>query len=482
GLPQAEFNLVKQKKKNLYTVEGFMTLPTSTLTIPECLTQLENWATINGIPLEIDIYDSPKTELIIKITQLLTKRGYKQDASDLILNTRRRIQSGQSTSWLKLGSWHRTVQHLDIGTDPAELFKNHIQFDDLQSIAIRLNLPPSQINVKDLVYTPGIHYRLGFIHKAHLKHIIDAWPRNADLSLLDREIVREVQQGKNIKQISLSLDKSPRQVTQRLRFLETIRKVRRKFPGTLGLEECLWIPFETGLDEIVIPTIEKRSDRALLVLISTFLKCNIPLTITQLSKFFGLTKEEIVTLKSRLIADEQVIEGYFLEGVEEIQLTSSNTPDFLTIDQTDVELGQEDEELVSSNLRIDLLPAKDPVTKLHLTPLVMGDASLIPTEREPPGSETWIVFWDGVPVGYLLKIPKKMRNIDYELDIRITMNKASIPIISGTIENMITLMRAWYNQEGSIKSINGLSAIDKHWKPLHFLIESLGIEINASKE
>ncbi|MHA2171995.1 MAG: hypothetical protein ACXAB7_19155, partial [Candidatus Kariarchaeaceae archaeon] len=61
-------------------------------------------------------------------------------------------------------------------------------------------------------------------------------------------------------------------------------------------------------------------------------------------------------------------------------------------------------------------------------------------------------------------------------------NNASIPIISGTIENMITLMRAWYNQEGSIKSINGLSATDKHWKPLHFLIESLGIELNASKE
>ncbi len=201
------------------------------------------------------------------------------------------------------------------------------------------------------------------------------------------------------------------------------------------------------------------------------LKNNIPLNNSQLSRFFGLTTEEILQIKNYLLVKEKLIDGYFLDGESEIQLTIPTTIDIIDMDE--VKTTEDDYQSVVQ--RVDLVPEKDPLAIFHLTPLVMSDQSLIPSDRQVIGTRTWMILWDGIPAGYILKIPEKAGMPDYNMDIRLAKNLTTLPVISGAVQKFVEYMRSWYGEEGKLNSINGSAPRDRKWEALRFFFESIGI-------
>jgi hypothetical protein len=473
GLPQAEFNFRKQKDKKV-SIEEFRRLPTAELEIPELLTELEDWGRLNSISLDINVRNNPLVDIAVDTTKLLLERGYKLDKTDLVLRSRRMMKGRTSLTWSKLSHWHRTVQEFNSSKSPYSLLEHFTQLDDVQSISSRLNVSPKEVTFDNVIYCPGIHYRMGFVPKSKIHLLVAGWPKTPKIRLLDREIMRVIDEFPTANIISSKLGKPVSTIVKRLRYLETVRLIRRQLPGFLDITSCQWIPFLTDLPDDLPMDLEEKSIPALTSLFESILANNVPLTISQLSRYFGLTKEEINVIKRDIEKRGGIIEGYFLEGEKEVQLTLPDTLDILNAKVQEEELPEND---FSSFQRVDLVPETDPLTVYHLNPLLLSDPTLLPTERQPANSETWLIFWDGIPAGYILKIPRDMEHDKYELEIRVAKNMSNETVISGIIQKMATFMRSWYQAMVKIRSINGLSITDKKWENIHFLIQSLDIEL-----
>ena len=111
---------------------------------------------------------------------------------------------------------------------------------------------------------------------------------------------------------------------------------------------------------------------------------------------------------------------------------------------------------------------------LHLHPLLMRYPQLQPKTRVDPNAIYYSIFWDGIPSGFLIKIPRLMGTVDYDIEIYLRDEMHSNPVLSGIIQKLVNSSREWYNDELAIKSINGINPRDQKYSSLHFLIESLG--------
>ncbi|MHA2252383.1 MAG: hypothetical protein ACXAD7_18600 [Candidatus Kariarchaeaceae archaeon] len=479
GLPQAEFNLRRKTKSRIYKIEALQSLSTANLDLSEIQNSIQQWADERGITIEITMQNIPVSKLIMSTIQMLVDRGYAIEDKDLVLRTHKVVKKSQSITWDVLGSWHKKKQEFGSKATTQELLLKFVQFDDIQSIAYRMNIPPSELDLKDIVFIAGIHYRLGFVHKKHIRQIVAGWPRIARPTMLDRDILREVNDPVALNQLVLRLGRASSEILRRLRYLEGVRLIRRKIPGDLDITKCSWISFQSDLPDIGSLITDNRSLASIAELLENILANNIPLTINQLSRFFGITADQIEPIKNELLKNSKIIEGYFLEGEAELQLSLPSILDIIEM-KSDILVDndeEEDEEPASTVFRVDIVPESDPLTIYHLNPLILSDKNLFPSERQSLNSETWMILWDGIPIGYLVKINTRSGMIDYDIDIRIIQQMATIPVLSGVIQKMISLMRSWYNIEGKIRSINNEPISNRKWEPLHFLIQSLGINL-----
>lgn len=236
------------------------------------------------------------------------------------------------------------------------------------------------------------------------------------------------------------------------------------------MDNCLWIRFDEDLPKYAKPAGGKAAMASVGTFLIKVLETNPPLIKEQLSRFLGMTIRELEPLLRQYLKTGRIQEGYFLAAVTDIQYTLPEVLD--TLIATDIDLEEQ-----SAVNRVDILPLSDPYASLHLPPLVLADPSIQPTQRYTDDAEQWMISWDGIPVGYFIKQPTTQQLLDYELDLKITQEMITTPIIAGALQKIVTLFRTWYGDEGKICTINSTPASDRKWRDIHFLIESIGIEM-----
>ena len=190
GIPQAQFNLKKQGKSNQYIVKGFSRLLKTKRDLVEIESKLKEWAKNHNISLSIDFTDSPYASLTKKMISSLRKRGYVfQDGALSLLLDRKPALGYNPFSMKKLGTWYLDKQMFGSVLSASEVLHELIQLDDLNSLFVRLSSEISSIDLTNVIYTSGINYRLGFVHKDILPIIIKVWPREPKFNNIDHRIL-----------------------------------------------------------------------------------------------------------------------------------------------------------------------------------------------------------------------------------------------------------------------------------------------------
>jgi len=481
GIPQAEFDLDKTDGRNEYLVKNLSRFPTTNHELPNILSEIENWSKDRKIRVLTNQVDDELTAVIKDLLNLLHDRGYQVKKNRLVLDRQQQntephpnAENDEPSSilnWKVLGSWAKNRQFLDYDGTAAELLYHLGPLEDIRSIAYRLSRDPNVVDLTDVVYIPGINYRMAFVHVDHVEDIIRGWPKQVKFSFLDKKIMSCLQNPSTTDEIMQEVSESPITVKQRLRYLERARVIRKQLPGDLHFDHCSWILFDTDLPAYNKPIAGKRAMASVGTFMLLALESNPPLTKEQLSRYLGISIKELQSLLDAYLRRHKIIEGYFLADMTELQYTTAEVIDTIHPSEDDVE------DLAAVN-RVDLLPLSDPYAILHLPPLVLEDPTIQPKTQLPEQAEQWMICWDGQPVGYFIKQPTLQPLLDYELDLKITSSMVTTPIIAGALQKLVALFRTWYADEGLINSINGIKASDDHWKNIHFLIESIGIEMN----
>ena len=238
GLPQADFDLIKEGKSRSYKIKNFRRNSIATLSTPQILEQIEIWADNNKVKLLSPQLEGINTRLAKLFTHLLVKRGYKMEDDDLILNRTGGVQGKVSRDKIRshtfsrkiLNVWYRRKQHLSHisrGSVP-DLLVELIQLNEVDSICHRLGLPPSSFNYEGTTYTNGIFQNNGFIHNSYLPLIDRIWPKEVKLSILDEKLLSLLKEDNlRLSEIVESLDLSPSKTQIRINYLLSIRLIKK---------------------------------------------------------------------------------------------------------------------------------------------------------------------------------------------------------------------------------------------------------------
>lgn len=468
GIPQAQFNLKKQGKSNQYIVKGFNRLLKTKRNLAEIELKLKEWAKGQNIPISIDFTDSPYVSLTKKMIISLQKRGYVfQNGSLSLFLDRKQISGYNPFSMKNLGTWYLDKQMFSSILPAGEILHELIQLDDLNSLFIRLPSEISSLDLTNVIYTAGINYRLGFIHRDMLPVIIKAWPREPKLNNIDHQILQMLgTRPQSISQILSRIDQPRTMVLTRIRYLEQVRSIHRDLSMGFNTQSQIW--------KILDKTSNVGNEKSLNdigKIVCQILSTNPPLTINQLSRYLGLSFSEINDIKQELLRSDQVIEGYYFDLYKEIQLS---TPMVVNHIQEIMNSPPDKDELDS--IRIHLIPPTDPLVILHLSNLILSNKALELNTRIEPTTEIWMIMLDSYPCGYFLKIPSQLPLIDFEIEIRILPELVKIPVLSAVIDKLSYLNQLWMNDQLYLKSMNNIPTGTRKFEQLQFILNTVGIK------
>lgn len=470
GIPQAQFNLIRKGRSNQYLVSGFNRLLKNKRDLADIELKIKEWGKKQNISLSIDFTDSPYAILTKKIVNFLEKRGYVFQNGGLNLQ----LDSKQSSSYnpfsmKKLGRWYLDKQLFNTPLSTDEILHELIQFDDINSILVRLPEDASSIDFSNIIYTVGLNYRLGFIHKEILPIIIKGWPRETRYNSVDRQILQLLKsESYSTSQILTLIDQPRNKVQARIRYLEQMRSIHRDLSLGFNSNSQTWKILSIDDNYSTIKSLVDIGK-----IIKLILSTNPPLTIDQLSRLLGISFSEINQIKNDLIKAGQVIEGYFFDLYQEIQLS---TPQVINDIQEIMDSSEERDEIDDLvGPEIQLVPQSDPLAILHLSNLILGNKSLEIKSRIDPSSEIWMVMWNSLPSGYILKIPSQESLIDFNIEIRVISELNKISVLSLIIDNLAFLSQFWNNCQLYLIAINESPVTERKFERLHFILDTVGI-------
>jgi DNA-binding Lrp family transcriptional regulator len=473
-IPQAEFNLVKKGKN--YQIQELKRFSQTTYPLASLLETLQVWGKSHSMTIMTDRVQDQYTQNYILLAQSFLERGYTISndvlsiAKDKPPPTQTQTIETPKYSIQNWGTWQRNRQFINYDGSASDILFHVGQLDDIRSLAYRLNTRAEDLDLSDVIYLTGIDYRLGYLHKDHVEDVIRGWPRSGSITQIDKNILGELDEPRTTEELTVLTGMKPKQLRQRLRYLEKLRIIRKQVDQPKDLNSCQWIRFETGLEKIRKPISGKREFKGISVFIIKLLETNIPLTIQQISRYLGIPAKELSGYLETMVNRGTLREGYFISHQGERQFT---VPEVLN-SLENYEIDDEDKAAID---QVDLLPSSDPMTQTRLYDLVIQHYSLQPQERYPENAEQWMILFNGHPVGYLTKMPSATPLVDYEVDILVVETENLMTILAGTIQKVANIFRYWNNDEGRIRKINGLSPKEDKWRSIQFLIESIGIDL-----
>ncbi len=471
GIPQAQFNLTRKGKSNQYVVSGFNRLLKNERDLGDIEFEIKEWGKKHNISLSIDFTDSPYATLTKKIIISLEKRGYVFQNGGLNLQLVSKHSSSYNPfSMKKLGRWYLDKHLFNTALSTDEILHELIQLDDIKSIFVRLPQDASPMDFSNIVYTAGLNYRLGFIHNDILPIIIKGWPREIKLNNIDRQILQLLKSEiHSTSQILTKIDQPRNKVLSRIRYLEQMRSIHRDLSLGFNSQSQTWKILSVDPNPSNIKSLADIGK-----IIQLILSINLPLTINQLSRFLGISYSEINLIKSELIKAGQIIEGYFFDLYQEIQLS---TPQVVNNIQEIMDSFEERNEIDDSILpEIQLIPQSDPLAILHLSNLILGNKSLEIKSRIDHTSEIWMIMWNSLPSGYMLKIPSQRPLIDFNIEIRVVPDMAEISVLSLIIDKLAFLNQLWNNSQLCLIAINEFPITSRKFERLHFILDTVGIK------
>lgn len=476
GLPQADFDLIKEGKSKFYKIKNFRRNSIATLATPQILEQIEFWADNNKIKLMSPQLEGINTRLAKSFTNLLVKRGYTLEEDDLILNRSGGVQGKVTRNKIRLHTfsakllrvWYRKKQYLSkiSPNSVSDLLAELIQLNEVESICHRLGLSPSNLDFDGTTFSNGIFQNNGFIHDRYLPLISNIWPKEIKLGILDEKLLSLLKEGNNyLPDLVKLLDLSPGQTQIRINYLLSVRLIKKIIDPSS--QKSYYHPLDQELLEIGG---EMDTNKALSEIIPIFLNNHIPLTRDELTMYFGLSLGKLSEVIQSLIRSGELLEGYFIDNKSDVQITTPSVIDELSTPlEEDLPVFEE----MNSYERVDILPFNDPVTILHLNPFLMDNPEIMPKKRLSANTTWNSIFWDGNIIGYVLITPDFSGVADIEINI--IEKRIKNVILSGIIQKLVNTRTEWFDEKIRIIAINETNPKDSRFELLHFLIESLGI-------
>jgi hypothetical protein len=477
GLPQADFDLIKEGKSRKYKITNFRRNSIATLSTPQILQQIELWADKNKIKLLSPQLEGINTRLAKLFTNLLVKRGYDMEDDDLVLNRIGRIKGkvkkyktiSNTFSSKLLSNWYRKKQYLSQKSpnSVSDLLIELIQLNEIESICYRMGLPPENLNFDDTTYSNGIFQKNGFIHNRYLPLIDDIWQKEIKLSILDEKLLSILKDDKiYIPELVKQVNLSPSKLQIRINYLLSIRLIEMKIDI-----ETRKTYFSAIDPKLFVRDDKKKPNTSLQELIIIFLNNHIPVTKDDLTRYFGLTSSILSYIIQSMVISGELVEGYFIASKSDVQISTPAVIDELSNLTEDEDMPSFEE--MNSYDRVDILPFNDPLTILYLNPFLMDNFELLPKKRLSADTTWNSIFWDGKIIGYLLITPDSMGIA--EIEINIVEKRLKNLILSGIIQKVVNIRTEWFNEQIRIIAINEIDPKDSRFELLHFLIDSLGV-------
>ncbi|MDH5647222.1 MAG: hypothetical protein OEZ01_14515, partial [Candidatus Heimdallarchaeota archaeon] len=368
GVPQITFNLKSIPKMYKYQIYGIYRLATITEDLNQILDELNSLFEFYKIKVDNNYKDQTITNRVIKSLKFLLKRGYQLENKELIryLNQGMDVNQSEKPSEdrgnklsINLNQLYSKIieKQINMNLSPLELLSLMGPFESIESICIRTNTAPNDLNLEDIAFISGIDSRNQFVPIDLIPVVLSGWPRTGNLSLIDNQIIKSIGNGLTLDELVKKSKLHANKIKQRLLYLEKIRILKRRISIDLNIDKCIWEPFHKGLD-LPNHTIESKSMVSIGKILHLLLGFNFPLTKSQCIKYLGITASEFERIVSNLMKKNLITEGYFLEIKEPQYIATS------LLDNQTSEVIDEEENYLSDT--IQLFPMQDPITQFNL--------------------------------------------------------------------------------------------------------------------
>lgn len=489
GLPQAEFDLKRKASEATFTVNGFRKIIDTGKEINELIESLKTWAEQVKIRIEVNLIENPLSSYASSFVKFLVERGYHMDATDLVLTKGSDGKTSEESAfdWISLQVWYNRVQRFQT----KELYKiidMMLCVEDVNSLAIRLDRKVTPEEMLDFIYTSGINNRLGYISHSNMDLICSAYPKHPKLNEVDKLILDVLERGAATpKQLRQKLNLFEKKILARLYYLESQRLIFRPngvfIPPMFSPWQIMEYRTEDGFSQ----------SEAMIAIILDILKVHPPLTADQLGRYLGLTPRDLEILLTPAKKRGQVIEGYFIPGQDNIQLTLPKVlddieeegkvpidvdPQVEALTAHEKDEGETYEEKLQQYLSdINLIPQSDAMAQFFLPNFMSNTPNMAITKRLHADTKFWMILWENSPIGYILQYPTGKNLIDYDFEIKVIKDMEKIPILSAVIERFTTIVHGWNDDQLRAVSINDNALGGRLYEPIRFLLTSMGVRI-----
>ncbi len=422
--------------------------------LDEVIKYLEQWGQERGYKAKID-YRQSKMGISSKDTVLfLLNKGYEKTAEGLVFTKFKKRDNEVSGMFTleRSNSWLLRHHFLEIKSE-EDVFRRVMQINSLESIAFRIFKRP-QLTESGMGIGIGANGRLGIMKREHLLAYATIARPSYSPTLLDEQIMALLRKypGMSLSELQEELNMPYTKVIQRLRYLERKYQVKRLGVEILDDEFTQWEIFD--YEEQF--SLKQAKEYLLLEL----LKHQLPLTVTQISRYFGWTYQEVRKLEKDMSRRGVIETGNFISYPK---------------NENQIAYGQVIEELRRTSVmdqEIRFLPFSDPISILYLPTEIERNPFLQPKSLSE-FENGYMVFHGSLIVGYLTK---EVIGDGYFANFKVLRHWTKRENIINALVRFNELNRKIWGIEGVLGKINGKSPIKMYGREIIEELDRMGIK------
>lgn len=441
GIIMAGFSLKKLEPKR-YQLQQYQAI--SEANSETIFENMLRWAHENHFDLSYAEANTPIGRTSVQLVDAFVQRGYEILDGALTLSFEQPQKQKKSTD----EDFLLPISYFQSFDTPEKCLRHFLQVDHQQSLLLRSK---GQLNVPEIYHTCGFNDRVGYLLAADLPIVLAINPKHPKLRNVHMKILQALESRKmSTIEIKEQVNAREKQIGLGIQYLQTHRLIHKvEIDG-----RQLWQRME---DLSSNPTYRMDRNEAIDAAIRRVLAFSAPLTKIQLTRFLGITYQEVTEALSLLKEQEIVQEGYFTKESQEVQFRLSQ---HLVLESDDY-------------YPLQIYPVEDPLGILHFTEFLQKHQELIPSKPLSPNQSSFVILQNRMIIGYIIT---DIQGIFEELDIKLLTRVAKdIGIVIDIGETYVQQLQS--QQKLRITRINGIPITDRKFETIHFGLEVLGIDI-----
>ncbi len=414
------------------------------------------------------------------LAEILSKRGYQKRTSGLISHITAKPLSDDEDQLFFLRDVFPLLLDFQFLSPRYSFSSKKAVVNGLSSLGVPLSTNSvltrisshQKISFDDMIIDKqivtgkyGAFYRGNIVSNDYMMFAKLSPPRH--YGVLEERVLKLIQQKEriNFSQLQSSLNLSNRVLLSALQRLEIAHEIVQTKSVS---KQIVWELTSKFLSKTNVKSVDSQREAWLDVLYRIF-STNLPLSITQLANFTGLSNTQIEVYIKELIASKGIISGKFFEDVNEVQFTSKEIEKKIM-----GYIYQKEEDHISEDVIITYLSRNDPLLTLYRTYLLKRFRIRSLFSRPLPTEYGEIILMNGEPIAALHV--KKAEKIEFVNNIEILpefTDSHTLMLILSSIQEYLIKTKKDHDRILRIKQINGTSLTSESGKEYVNLLNNM---------